>query len=56
MAGVNLTDALEQTLHGVDVLEKFPVVAILSGAGTSNMQKQTHENGAFTHFHTITAK
>jgi len=54
MAGVDLTDALEQALHGEDVLEKFPVVGILSGAGTSNMQ--THKNGAFTYFHTITAK
>ena len=36
-AGVDLTDALEQAPHGGDVLEKFPVVGILHGAGISNM-------------------
>lgn len=35
-AGVDLTEALEQAPHGGDVLEKFPVVGILRGAGMSN--------------------
>jgi predicted heme/steroid binding protein len=34
-AGVDLTKALEQAPHGGDVLEKFPVVGILSSAGRS---------------------
>ena len=34
-AGVNLTNALEQAPHGGDVLEKFPVVGIISSAGRS---------------------
>ena len=37
-AGVDLTAALEQAPHGRDVLEKFPVVGILSGAGMANVQ------------------
>jgi predicted heme/steroid binding protein len=36
-ARVDLTDALEQAPHYGDVLEKFPVVGILHGAGKSNM-------------------
>jgi len=36
-AGVDLTDALKQAPHGRDVLEKFPMVGILHGAGKSNM-------------------
>ena len=37
-AGVDLTDALDQAApHGGDVLQKFPVVGILHGAGMSNM-------------------
>ncbi len=35
-AGVDLTNALEQAPHGGDVLEKFPVVGILQGAGMSS--------------------
>ena len=34
-AGVDLTNALEQAPHGGDVLEKFPVVGIIPGAGRS---------------------
>ncbi len=34
-AGVDLTNAMEQAPHGGDVLEKFPVVGILHGAGMS---------------------
>jgi len=34
-AGVDLTNALEQAPHGGDVLEKFPVVGIISSAGRS---------------------
>jgi len=34
-AGVDLTNALEQAPHGGDVLEKFPVVGIISDAGMS---------------------
>ncbi len=39
-AGMNLTDALEQAPHGGDVLEKFPVVGILTRVGMSNMQSK----------------
>ena len=34
-AGVDLTNALEQAPHGGDVLNKFPVVGIISSAGRS---------------------
>jgi predicted heme/steroid binding protein len=34
-AGVDLTNAFEQAPHGGDVLEKFPVVGIISDAGRS---------------------
>jgi len=34
-AGGDLTNALEQAPHGGDVLEKFPRVGILQGAGKS---------------------
>ena len=36
-AGVDLTEALEQAPHGREVLEKFPVVGILHGAGLSDV-------------------
>jgi predicted heme/steroid binding protein len=29
-AGVDLTDALEQAPHGADMLERFPIVGMLS--------------------------
>ena len=36
-AGVDLTEALEQAPHGREVLEKFPVVGILHGAGVPDV-------------------
>jgi predicted heme/steroid binding protein len=35
VAGVDLTDAVEQAPHGGGLLEKFPVVGTLRGAGTA---------------------
>jgi len=32
-AGIDLTDALSQAPHGIDMLEKFPVVGELFGSG-----------------------
>jgi predicted heme/steroid binding protein len=40
-AGLDLTDALEQAPHGRDVLEKFPIIGILSGV---DMSKKTTES------------
>ncbi len=39
-AGMDLTDALEKAPHGGDILEKFPVVGILRGAGMFNMPSE----------------
>ena len=39
-AGIDLTDALEEAPHGVDVLEKFPVVGTLNDRGAPGMQSK----------------
>ena len=39
-AGIDLTDALEQAPHYSDVLEKFPLVGILSRFDTSNVDQE----------------
>ena len=42
-AGVDLTDALEQAPHDGDVLEKFPIVGMVHGTGTSDMPSRPRE-------------